>query len=229
MSSITIARTGDVAYQSSIWDDGVLRYDGSAGTRLGAWQTQVPSTWFDRLRELLEELPKVTRGRTGAGWTVTLDAGRAPRTHGISAETADVPTWRLLTSFEGVLSLSRWSPLDDSGRYDLSWFAGSVPIEFRQVRVVAEGLATGQGVVVLAGSVASTSTSESLEPTYKALREQFSADGSFALVEDRYVLTRHLFFDKPSAAASVLAGSNTNGRVKWTSKSGTAWGSLGLD
>ena len=93
----------------------------------------------------------------------------------------------------------------------------------------ARGLATTDALVVLAGSAAATSTVPTLEDTYAEQRSGLAADGGFELGSDRFVVTRHLLFQSPSAAASVMAGSNTNGRRAWRDSHGRTWADHALD
>ena len=59
-------------------------------------------------------------------------------------------------------------------------------------------------------------------------RAQLEANGVFELRQDRFLLTRHLYFRSPSAAASVISGSNTNGRHAWRDDVGHSWADLDL-
>lgn len=131
--------------------------------------------------------------------------------------------WLLATVLDGIASSATWAPLDIRDEVDFGQWISAVPMVFIQGACFANGLANDLGVVVLAGSVASTSTAPTLEPNYADRRSELAEDGSFELVADRFVLTRHLAFDSPSAAASVFAGSNTNGRRAWRDTHGRTW------
>lgn len=67
------------------------------------------------------------------------------------------------------------------------------------------------------------------QSSYRELRSQLIDDGTLVLDEDTFRLSRHLLFTSPSAAASVLAGSNTSGRRAWRDAAGRAWSELALD
>jgi hypothetical protein len=215
-------------YQATIWSDGVIRFDGQAGPRLGAWQARVPASWYPRLNALVADLPKPTRTSTDETVLLTVTTGTRTRAYRLGRElTADAP-WRLMTSFQGVLALANFLPLDTTGQMDMSRWAESSRVRLAQTRVFAEGLACASGLLVLAGSLASPSTSPTLEKNYVRARASLEKEGAFVLLGDAFLLTRHLFFEAPSAAASVLTGSNTNGRTAWKRPEGGDWTTLNL-
>ncbi len=71
--------------------------------------------------------------------------------------------------------------------------------------------------VVLKGSTARKKATASWD-TYRTLRDQLVADGKLVDSEkpDFYVFNEDVSFSSPSAAASVVATRNTNGRDNWT-------------
>jgi hypothetical protein len=216
-------------YQATIWSDGVIRFDGQVGPRLGAWQARVPASWYPRLNSLVADLPKPTKTSTEEDFLLTVTTGARTRAHRLGRElTTDAP-WRLVTSFQGVLALANFLPLDATGQIDMSRWGEASQVRLAQSRVFAEGLACASGLIVLAGSLASTSTAPTLEKNYVRTRASLEKDGAFVLHGDAFVLTRHLFFEAPSAAASVLTGSNTNGRTAWKRPEGGDWTTLHLD
>jgi hypothetical protein len=72
------------------------------------------------------------------------------------------------------------------------------------------------GFVVLAGSTARRTASETFQAGYRALRERLLADGS--LVEgltDAYRFDKDVIFSNPSAAAAIIAGRSASGPLEW--------------
>jgi hypothetical protein len=135
----------------------------------------------------------------------------------------------LATLIDGMASLTNWTPLDVTGEVDLAGWASAIPMTMSGGSCSARALATTAGLVVLAGSAAATSTAPTLEDTYAEQRSRLAADGGLELGSDRFLVTRHLMFQSPSAAASVMAGSNTNGRRAWRDSHGRSWADHGLD
>lgn len=216
-------------YQATIWSDGVIRFDGQTGSRLGSWQARVPASWYPRLDAFVADLPKPTRTATEGTVLLTITTGSRTRAHRLGRELSSEASWRLVTSFQGVLSLANFLPLDATGQIDMAKWADASRVRLAQSRVFAEGLACASGLIVLAGSLASTSTAPTLEKNYVRTRASLEGEGAFSLSGDTFVLTRHLFFEAPSAAASVLTGSNTNGRIAWKRPEGGDWTTLHLD
>ncbi|MFV0458506.1 MAG: DUF4357 domain-containing protein [Actinomycetales bacterium] len=60
------------------------------------------------------------------------------------------------------------------------------------------------------------------------MRTELIDDGTFSIHGDHFRITRHLHFASPSAAASVLVGSNTSGPSVWRDSSGHTWSELDL-
>lgn len=222
-TSITLARTVPQAYQVTYWADGVARWDGLTGDRLGAWQARVEPTWTGRVRPILEALVERPPHKSRAEVTVALDMDGRRTTH--SAEVGREPEalWVLATLIDGMSRLTEWAPLDITGESDLAGWASAIPMTMSVGSCSARGLAATAGMVVLAGSVAATSTAPTLEANYAKQRSKLATDGGFELGLDRFVVTRHLLFQSPSAAASVMAGSNTNGRRAWRDSHGRTW------
>ena len=116
-----------------------------------------------------------------------------------------------------------------TGSKDFASWAFGTPVWMRVGSSFASGLAAKGSIVVLAGCQASTTTSPSLESNYKEARTNLIDDGALLLEGDHFRLTRHLHFPSPSAAASVLVGSNTSGRRAWRNAVGDTWSELDLD
>ena len=90
----------------------------------------------------------------------------------------------------------------------------------RATAVELEGL-----FVVKEGSRARTDEVDSLTATYRDLRTDLLAGGQLAADSSGTLrFTTDVSFKSPSAAACVVAGSQTNGREKWTTEDGTGYG-----
>lgn len=76
------------------------------------------------------------------------------------------------------------------------------------------------GMIVMSGSLASVSETNSFGGWAKAAREQFLQDGSLVLVDDSYRFMRDIPFRKPSAAAATIAARSINGWTAWKDANG---------
>lgn len=229
ITSVTLSRTVPQAYQVTYWSDGVARWDGLTGDRLGAWQAKVNPTWTGPVRPILDALVEGPPRKGRAEVTVALDMDGRQTTHSAQAGCESQALWVLATLIDGMVTLTDWAPLDVTGEDDLGAWASAIPMTMSLGHCAARGLAATAGIVVLAGSVAATSTAPTLEANYAEQRSRLAADGGFELGSDRFVVTRHLLFQSPSAAASVMAGSNTNGRRAWRDSHGRTWADLALE
>ena len=89
--------------------------------------------------------------------------------------------------------------------------------------VVARGKRTPSGFVVLAGSTASASNSAALEknsPAIATMRKQMVNDGTLVPKNDVLEFQKDVEFTSPSAAASVVFGTNANGLTEWQDGTG---------
>jgi hypothetical protein len=216
-------------YQVTYWNDGVARFDGRSGARRGAWDAHVEPAWFHEATKLAHSLQPGRRLSTDALATLVLDTVDNRLSYEAS-ETDEPPGfWTLSTLIDGMCQRTRWSPLDTEGKEDFTRFSAGTPIWMSVAGASATGLGLDGAVLVLAGAQASTKTTQSLEEAYKRKRSELIDVGTLALEEDTFRLSRHVLFPSPSAAASVLAGSNTSGRRAWRNAAGRAWSELGLD
>jgi hypothetical protein len=76
---------------------------------------------------------------------------------------------------------------------------------------------TEEGFVVLAGSTARHTPTETFPAGYLALRDQLVADGKLAggPAPDLYTFTSDVVFSSPSAAASIVAARSASGPREW--------------
>lgn len=227
--AITLARMAPSEYQVTYWNDGVARFDGRSGPRQGAWDAHVEPAWFNEAAHLTASLQSGRRISTEALSTLVLDIVD-DRISYEASETDEPPGfWTMSTLIDGMCQRTTWSPLDTTGREDFARFGSGTPVWMMVAGATATGLGLDGTVLVLAGAQASTKTTSSLEEAYKRKRSELIDDGSLALDEDVFRLSRHMSFPSPSAAASVLAGSNTSGRRAWRNTAGRPWSELGLD
>jgi hypothetical protein len=76
---------------------------------------------------------------------------------------------------------------------------------------------TEEGFVVLAGSTARRTPTETFPAGYLALRDQLIADGKLTdgQTSDLYTFTSDVVFSSPSAAASIVAARSASGPREW--------------
>jgi len=86
--------------------------------------------------------------------------------------------------------------------------------------LTAKAIITNEGVVVLSGSQAAPRPQPNLSPGYIRKREELVTDGVLIPESDHMVFTREYLFTSPSAASSVIIGSNSSGPQYWTTDDG---------
>jgi hypothetical protein len=229
ITTITLGRIGSTDYQVSYWSDGVARFDGNTGQRQGAWDAHVPPSWFARAAKLARNLTSGLRPSEQTAATVVLDTTEGRLVY--EAQEADEPAdfWVLSTLLDGMSGRTPWSPLDLTGDQDFARYDKGTPVWLSIAGTAATGLALGGNVLVLAGARACMATYPSLEGAYQRARTKLLDAGELAIEGDHLRLVRHTLFSSPSSAASVLAGSNNNGRRAWRDVAGSAWSELDLD
>ena len=224
-ASLTMVKRGAGAHRVTIWPDGVVRRDAESSPWFGAWQVRAPPHAFAHIEPLVARL-SAGGPQDGDLEIVLADAAGARSTLDDSSQEG-TSFWLAATFIEGVVARTPLAPMDTTGAKDLNPWADGVPLTLIHRSFIAHGLGSTKGLVVLAGSIVSTSTTRSLEDYYKSARASFLEDGALQLSEgDCYVLQRHLVFDSPSAAASVVVGSNTNGRKSWRDSQGRPWSEI---
>ena len=224
--SLTVDVLSSPRHKVTFWPEGIARIDCETGERRGSWLVRTPR--LDGLFELgVEELvgrnpKKAIRGRSRV-LTVETETGF------VKLDATQGNAQYLSLVLEGLTAIADWVPLDPKGEMDWSAWADGHLLFLVKTTLVARGLATKKGIVVLAGSVASPTTNASLQSSYQAMRAELLDDGSFSWEEDGTLrVSRHLFFSAPSAAASVLCGANTNGQTAWRDEAGRTWSALDL-
>ena len=84
----------------------------------------------------------------------------------------------------------------------------------------AHGFVKTSGFVVCAGSQAVKNVAEKIPARHSKLREELLDQGIFEDTGTEYQLVKKYRFSSPSAAASVLLGTSTNGRIAWKNAEG---------
>lgn len=224
VNSITLARSGPISFQLTLWPDGVARWDGHSGLRPGAWQALIDPVAFARLESVADGL--LASPCVDPDLSVVIESGGLRSVFEANSGEETGQLWMIATLLQGIAFTASWAPLDVSGQMDfLPWMNG-IELTFSQGRCRASALGLPEGLIVLAGSWAATATAPTLEPNYAQQRSNLVEDGTLAYSEDHLRLQRHLWFMSPSAAASVMAGSNTNGRKAWQNDRGSRWSEL---
>jgi hypothetical protein len=98
--------------------------------------------------------------------------------------------------------------------------ARSERLELRGKGIVARGFDTAKGFWVEKGSQAVAFGVPSMQSYAGHLRRDLLERGIFKSKNTVWELTKDWQFDSPTAAASVLWGKSTNGRIKWKNKTG---------
>jgi hypothetical protein len=86
--------------------------------------------------------------------------------------------------------------------------------------VTARAVLSDEGIVVLAGSLATANPADSLGNTYRKLREQLINDAVLAPEGSFFRFTQDFLFSSPTAAACVVVGYAINGRAAWKTDGG---------
>lgn len=229
ITSLTLARHGQHDYRITIWSDGVARLDGRTGNWQGAWESHFDPQWFARVASLARNIEPGKQETSDSPVTLVVETAdnRFVYESGDTHEPGSF--WLLGTAVDGLAQRVHWVPLDVTGINDFARWATGVPVWMNIGSAVASGFAANGSIVVLAGGQASTTTSPSLGANYKEMRTDLIDDGAFSLDGDHFRIARHLHFASPSAAASVLVGSNTSGRRAWRNSNGHPWSELDLD
>jgi hypothetical protein len=229
ITSITLARSTPVDYQVTYWADGVARFDGRSGQRQGAWNALVDQSWFSRAAKLARNLEPGWRAEDDTAVNIVLDTDDNRLTYDAAQDNEPADFWVLGTLIDGMCQRTSWSPLDTTGADDYTPFGAGTPMWMSAGEATATAYGLNGAVLVLAGAQASTSTYPSLNKAYQDLRSELIATEAMQLQDNRFHLSRHLLFTSPSAAASVLIGSNTSGTRAWKDHTGRTWSELGLD
>ena len=229
ITSLTLARHGQHQYQVTLWSDGLARFDGQAGVRQGAWESHFAPQWFAWVAGLARDLEPGEHMTSDSPVTLIVETADNRFVYESGDRHEPGSFWLLGTAIDGLAQRVHWIPLDVTGANDFARWATGIPMWMSIRNAIASGIGAEGSIVVLAGSQASTTTSPSLEANYKKLRTSLIADDAFSLDGDHFRVTRHIHFASPSAAASVLGGSNTSGRRAWRNSHGHAWSELDLD
>lgn len=87
--------------------------------------------------------------------------------------------------------------------------------------IEAEGVLNETGFVVRKGSQARSQAQSSCESFHQARREELLASGVLVAKNRQLVFAKNVEFPSPSTAATVLMGTNQNGRLAWKLADGT--------
>lgn len=79
----------------------------------------------------------------------------------------------------------------------------------------ARGILVSDGFTVLKGSRISNSTTRSISPSLKKMRETLIEQN---IIDKNFIFTKDKYFTSPSLAAAVVMGRNANGRTEWKNK-----------
>jgi hypothetical protein len=94
------------------------------------------------------------------------------------------------------------------------------PMQIIAKGVVAKGLPTSEGFVVMAGSGAVVGEVASCPESVRSMRAALLQNGVLKAGGNGYVFTQDYVFGSPSTAAGVVQGRSANGRVDWKDHKG---------
>ncbi len=86
--------------------------------------------------------------------------------------------------------------------------------------VVAKGLPTTEGFIVIEGSRAVVDEVASCPAAVRSMRAALIQNGVLKLAGENYLFTQDYVFGSPSTAAAVVQGRSANGRVDWRDHKG---------
>lgn len=227
-TSLTLRRSGTVSYQLTYWSDGIARFDGSSGPRQGAWQARIDPEWSTRVAKITNHLGAPSPVSARSDVVVIVESTDGLFTHGGVWATLEAQLWVVVMMLDGMSANTDWVPLATQDDHDFSPWASGVPMQLQIGDTRALALALSEGLLVLAGSVISSSSAASLDPSAETQRQSLITDGSIESDGESLKLTRHTLFSKPSRAASVLTGTNISGTTAWKDVLGRTWRQLGL-
>ncbi len=84
----------------------------------------------------------------------------------------------------------------------------------------AKMIETDQGYIVMKGSEAKKSLSNSCTETYKNMRRKLIETNILIEKEEKYIFDEDTIFNSPSAASNMVLGRNSNGFTEWVNKEG---------
>jgi hypothetical protein len=94
------------------------------------------------------------------------------------------------------------------------------PLHLRGPGAIAQGKQTGDGFIVLAGSVARMESVPSIHTYMKELRGALLVEGVLEQTPEGLRFLRDHLFNSPSTAAGVVLGRAANGRTEWKDSTG---------
>jgi len=87
-------------------------------------------------------------------------------------------------------------------------------------KLTANAVLTDEGIVVLRGSEALEQIKETLTPGYKKIKRELIDSGKLIKEDNKLVLQVDYLFNSASAAAGILIGQASNGRILWKNSNG---------
>jgi hypothetical protein len=224
IDSVTLLRLDES--MTTLWSTGFCQFVGSTHHRPGTWQAQIPTQHFEWLSDTAERLGTETLRKRKAAQSLIMTGDGAEWRIEQHEVIQDAQFWLVASIIDGIASRTYWAPLDRTGEQDFYRYSlqPQVHLEYGQAR--AKGNAVDGGVLVIAGAIASTAETPSLQSHYHQLRRKMIDRQQLEYYNGRLILTEHVFFDSPSKAACILTGSITNGRNAWKTITGESIGSL---
>jgi hypothetical protein len=84
----------------------------------------------------------------------------------------------------------------------------------------ATAIQTNEGIVVLAGSDATSNITQSLSFGYRDFRQKLIDTGALLMESSKYKFAKDVLFSSPSAAAAIIVGYSYNGAQGWKNSQG---------
>lgn len=110
--------------------------------------------------------------------------------------------------------------IPDSAQQDGAVSSKSLKLFLSMSGLNASAVQTNEGIVVLKDSEAAKDYTTSLGFAYREIRAKLIEGTQLKLINDKYIFQEDVLFASPSAAAAVILGYATNGRVNWKNQEG---------
>ncbi|RYZ42540.1 MAG: GIY-YIG nuclease family protein [Myxococcaceae bacterium] len=119
----------------------------------------------------------------------------------------------------GALGHRMLEPLLDGKSKEPGSNAEASQLTFTVRNAKAQGVVTDEGFVVLKGSTALAQMNQSMS-SYAAFKTELIKEGKLSGTGDLLTFGEDVLFSSPTAAAAIISGSSTNGRVAWRNAQG---------
>lgn len=239
ITSIGIHRVEPSTCQMTVWPDGTAAWAGGYDhMRQGNWVAQSYVRFWPHLEWIANKILS-----SSANWeqfgvfphSVTLYIETLTGKYSWDAENQNGNSGIVILSaiLDGLSERFNWIPEINNDAIYSGPQSGSIEFTLHSKKAWAKALVPTSEVheqtlpldslIVLPNSLASTSITSSLSDNYENRRQKLINEGVFEHSGDFFRVTRPVIFGSPSAAACVLTGSVTNGRIMFKDNEGRSY------